>query len=52
MNVLLVNTNRIQPPIAPLALDYIGTTLAAEGHHVDLLDITADRLWSVAAGSR
>ena len=25
MNVLLVNPNRIQPPVAPLALDYLTT---------------------------
>ena len=27
--VLLVNTNRIKPPIAPLALDYLGAALVS-----------------------
>jgi tryptophan 2-C-methyltransferase len=39
MRVLLVNTNRVTPPIAPLALDYIGSALHAEGHEVRLLDL-------------
>ena len=38
-HVLLVNTNRIRPPIAPLALDYLGAALTAEGHAVRLLDL-------------
>jgi tryptophan 2-C-methyltransferase len=37
--VLLLNTNRIKPPIAPIALDYIGAALRAEGHEVRLLDL-------------
>jgi len=36
---LLVNTNRVTPPIAPLALDYIGAAVRAEGHEVALLDL-------------
>jgi tryptophan 2-C-methyltransferase len=39
VKVLLVNTNRITPPIAPLALDYIGAALRVEGHDVALLDL-------------
>ncbi len=39
MRVLLVNTNRMQPPVAPLALDYLGATLRWHGHQVDLLDL-------------
>ncbi len=37
--VLLVNTNRMRPPIAPLALDYIGAALQAVGHPTRLLDL-------------
>jgi len=39
MHVLLVNTNRMRPPTAPLALDYIGSALEPHGHDVDLLDL-------------
>jgi len=39
MKILLVNTNRIQPPIAPIALDYIGGSLERSGHTVKLLDL-------------
>ena len=39
MRVLLINTNRISPPIAPLALDYIGSVLGSAGHEVDVLDL-------------
>jgi len=37
--VLLVNTNRMRPAIAPLALDYIGAALRSVGHRVSLLDL-------------
>jgi radical SAM superfamily enzyme YgiQ (UPF0313 family) len=39
MRVLLINTNRISPPVAPLALDYIGTAVRSEGHDVEMLDL-------------
>ena len=39
MRILLVNTNRMRPPIAPIGLDYVGATLAADGHEVELLDL-------------
>ncbi|MBI3944763.1 MAG: cobalamin B12-binding domain-containing protein [Armatimonadetes bacterium] len=39
MSVLLVNTNVMQPPIAPVGLDYIGAALQAAGYRVDLLDL-------------
>lgn len=39
MRVLLVNTNRIRPPVAPIALDYIGSALRAGGHATELLDL-------------
>ncbi|MBP7935570.1 MAG: radical SAM protein [Phycisphaerae bacterium] len=38
-NVLLVNSNEMRPPVAPLALDYIGDGLRAAGFHVRLLDL-------------
>lgn len=39
MRVLLVNSNRLQPPVAPIALDYLGRSLQVAGHTVDLLDL-------------
>ena len=35
----LVNTNRMTPPIAPVALDYLGGTLRAAGIEVTILDL-------------
>ncbi len=35
--VLLVNTNLMKPPVAPLALDYLASAL--NGYEVDLLDL-------------
>lgn len=37
--VLLVNPNRMKPPVAPLALDYLGEALRCAGFTVDLLDL-------------
>lgn len=39
MRVALVNTNRMQPPIAPIGLDYLSEALNAAGHRVELLDL-------------
>ncbi len=39
MRVALVNTNRMQPPIAPIGLDYVAEALRAAGHGVELLDL-------------
>jgi len=38
--VVLVNSNRMKPPVAPLALDYVGGRLQAEGIPVELVDLT------------
>jgi radical SAM superfamily enzyme YgiQ (UPF0313 family) len=37
--VLLINTNRMKPAIAPLGLDYLGEALTRKGYVVDLLDL-------------
>ena len=37
--VLLINTNLIKPPVAPIGLDYLGSALAANGFEVELLDL-------------
>ena len=39
MKIALVNTNRMQPPIAPIGLDYVAEALNAAGHRVELLDL-------------
>ncbi len=39
MNIALINTNRIRPPIAPIGLEYVAETLIAAGKSVDILDL-------------
>ncbi len=39
MDVALINTNRIKPPIAPIGLDYVAEALHASGHRVRVLDL-------------
>ena len=39
MQIALINTNRMQPPVAPIALDYLAEALHAGGHVVKLLDL-------------
>ncbi len=40
MKVLLVNPNQIQPPVVPIALDYISTALNQNSHKVKILDLS------------
>lgn len=35
----LINTNRMQPPIAPLGLDYVAAAVRAAGHDVEFVDL-------------
>jgi len=37
--VLLVNPNRMQPPVGPIGLDYLADTLRVAGYDVHLLDL-------------
>lgn len=39
MNVLLINTNRMKPPVAPIGLDYLADALDRAGHVPRLLDL-------------
>jgi radical SAM superfamily enzyme YgiQ (UPF0313 family) len=39
VDVALINTNRIQPPIAPIGLDYVAEALHVAGHSVRVLDL-------------
>lgn len=51
MNVALVNTNRIKPPIAPIGLDYVAEALNSAGHPVDVLDLCWADDWDAALRS-
>jgi radical SAM superfamily enzyme YgiQ (UPF0313 family) len=37
--VVLVNPNRMKPPVAPIALDYLAHALSASGFETDVLDL-------------
>jgi radical SAM superfamily enzyme YgiQ (UPF0313 family) len=39
MKILLVNTNRMKPAVAPIGLDYLADSLRAAGHTLSLLDL-------------
>lgn len=39
MEIALVNTNRIRPPIAPIGLEYVAESLDADGFEVSVLDL-------------
>jgi radical SAM superfamily enzyme YgiQ (UPF0313 family) len=39
MDVALINTNRIKPPIAPIGLEYVAEVLHAAGHSPCILDL-------------
>lgn len=38
-SILLVNTNRMMPPIAPVGLDYVAEAVARYGCHVEVADL-------------
>jgi radical SAM superfamily enzyme YgiQ (UPF0313 family) len=39
-DLVLINTNRMRPPIGPIGLDYVAGALAARGFAADLVDLT------------
>jgi len=39
MKVVLINTNRINPPIAPIGLEYVAEAMADHGHTPEILDL-------------
>jgi hypothetical protein len=41
--VLLINPNRMKPPVSPVALDHLDQCLREKGFHVDLLDLAFSR---------
>jgi radical SAM superfamily enzyme YgiQ (UPF0313 family) len=48
MQVALINTNRIKPPIAPIGLDYVAEAVNAAGHTVAVLDLCWSDAWERA----
>ena len=58
--VLLINSNRMRPPVAPLALDYVGDKLKSAGYNVRLVDLSfedeaaigrvLDEVYAIAVG--
>lgn len=54
MKVLLVNTNRMKPAIAPIGLDYLSDAITDAGHEAGLLDLcfSEDIDSDIAAGIR
>jgi radical SAM superfamily enzyme YgiQ (UPF0313 family) len=43
--ILLINANTVKPPIAPIGLDYVGSSLTSNGFQVELLDLNfSDRI--------
>lgn len=45
MNIALVNTNRIKPPIAPIGLEYVAESLSSAGYKLSLLDLCFEEDW-------
>ncbi|OHD74230.1 MAG: hypothetical protein A2177_11875 [Spirochaetes bacterium RBG_13_68_11] len=54
MKALLVNTNLMRPPVAPVGLDYLADSIRAAGHEPMLLDLcfSADVKADIEAASR
>ena len=50
MRVLLINTNRMKPPIAPIGLEYVAQALHAGGHTVKIVDLCWEEDWKTALG--
>ena len=48
MRVALVNTNRIQPPIGPIGMEYVTEAVNAAGHRVEILDLCWVEDWETA----
>jgi len=45
MRIVLVNPNPMQPPVTPVALDYIGAACDTAGIKVDLVDCSVEHDW-------
>ena len=49
--VALVNPNRMKPGVAPIGLDYLAGSMAADGHEVGILDICFSADWQADVDS-
>ncbi len=47
-DVLLVNPNRMKPPVTPIALDYLAHALSTQGIQTDVLDLCLCQDWKAA----
>jgi radical SAM superfamily enzyme YgiQ (UPF0313 family) len=54
MKILLINTNLMKPPVAPIGLDYLSDSLRASGHEARLLDLcfSADIRVDISSAAR
>ena len=43
VNILMVNPNRITPPVPPIALDLLASALENEGFSIDILDLNIEK---------
>ncbi len=50
--VLLVNPNRMKPPVTPIALDYLAHALAARGLQAEVLDLCLAPDWRASVDER
>lgn len=48
MNIGLINTNHIKPPIAPIGLEYVAEALKREGYDIEILDLSWSEDWNAA----
>ncbi len=48
LNIALINSNRIKPPIGPLGLEYLAEVLAVSGHNIEILDLCWENDWCKA----
>ena len=46
--VLLVNPNRMKPPVTPIALDYLADALSKHGMQADVVDLCLSQDWKTA----
>ncbi|RLB06544.1 MAG: hypothetical protein DRG50_05360, partial [Deltaproteobacteria bacterium] len=48
LRVLLINPNQMKPPVTPIGLDYLASSLGLTGFEVDLIDLCFTTSWQQA----